>query len=630
MSAIYGRIDLSGQHLKHDCLEDVLGPLEVWGPDTTDSIVQGHMALAQSTLYVAPWSRNQRIAKTISNCHVVADAILDNRDELATALLLSKSELDDKCDTALIALAWERWGKDCVDHLIGDFAFAVVDSRRKSVFLARDHVGSRPFYWAKRHDTLLWSTDANIIISQNDWEWPLDYGAVAAFQANSRNPLPRTFFRDLEKLAPGHCATIDTNDAQIVRWWNPPTVDSLILSSPLEYTEACRALLDRAISDRIQSNFPIGSHLSGGIDSTSVAVIAARQLGAQGRQLCGGYGWSPPFSDQYPDMGIRDERRRIASIAAQENIPARFGSSNGQNLYDFFSRPLETEGIADVADEVPILHNAQEDGARVVLSGWGGDEAFSSHGIGYLAFLITRFRFGNAANFIRNRTRSLKRLTQVADILWWQGIHLMLPEVLYQHFRLFRDRDLNHSFLSANFHRENLGIVKSRSKAIKFGPSPSKNIKIYLLHGHLGMRMETWAAWSAPYRLQYRYPLTDRRLLEFLMAIPPDALYPAGKSRGLALAALDDVLPKDIIKYDPANEALRANARFESWQIAAERTDAGMFDEDCPWFDMPALRQTALNPINQSSTYGVMRFAELMNAMRLWFMWKRRNAPQID
>jgi asparagine synthase (glutamine-hydrolysing) len=329
-------------------------------------------------------------------------------------------------------------------------------------------------------------------------------------------------------------------------------------------------------------------------------------------------------------MGQKDERRRITAVAEKEGIPVRFGSSDGANIFDFFSRPLELEGIADLADEVPILLDAAKDSARVVLSGWGGDEAFSAHGHGYVGYLLLKLKFGAAANFIRGYTRTLKDIRSVLRGLWWQGIHPMLPDQLYHLFYQFEDRDNGHTFMPMAVAQKNKKLIKERQRALRLYPDPTRNMFAYIKHGHLAMRMETWATWAAPYRLQYRYPLTDRRLLEFLMSIPTEALFPADRSRGLALAVMEGVIPRDVTKFDAANEAFRMQAREASWHLTAEYVGGGLLSQDCPWFDMNRLRNAAINPADQSTTTGVWRFAALMSAIRLWFMWLRnKDKPDL-
>lgn len=623
MSGIYGRLNIGDTSVDEASLEPIRSELRVWGPDAFDEVKHPNAILMQSTLKIAPYSEYDEIIQTESGFVVCSDAIIDNRAELALDLGLNQFKLENLSDTALIAMAWDLWGPECVQHLVGDFAFSVTNPKTKYVFVARDHIGARPLYWSKRSGTMIWSTSAKVLIDHREWGWPVDQAAVVAFQANTDLPLPTTFFLDLKRVEPGCQVEFNQDDIILSRWWNPIVQANTILGSPEAYTQRCRGLVERAINDRINSRLPIGTHLSGGIDSTGVSVLAARLLKEQKRKLSGGYTWSPPFSEYYPDFGPNDERRRIVSVAQKEGIPIRFGTANGESIFEFLECPLETEGIADLAAELPALKEASRDNVRVMLSGWGGDEGFSAVGHGYVGYLVQRLMLAKAANFIRSQTRSLWRLSAVIKIIWWQGVHPMLSGLLYQLFDQFDDKDDNLNFMPKNVKLRYRKLIAQRRKIPKFFANPARNIKAFIDCGHIGMRMETWATRSAPYHVQYRYPLTDRRLLEFLMSIPPEAMFPNELSRGLSRQVLEDVIPPDVQKFDAANEALRQKSREECWRITAERVGEGLLSQECPWLEMPQLREAALNPVDQSTSYGVARFGELVSAMRLWFMWVR-------
>jgi hypothetical protein len=193
------------------------------------------------------------------------------------------------------------------------------------------------------------------------------------------------------------------------------------------------------------------------------------------RILCGGYTWSPAFSKEHPDYGPKDERRRIVLVGEQEDIPIKFGRSSGSNIFEFFSRPLDVEGIADLADELPTLSNASKDGARVVLSGWGGDEGFSSHGFGYLGYLIPRLKLRNAANFIRFHTRGLRNIPNVLSMVWRGGFYLILPDFLHNLIGRFQNNVERSTFMRTDVFAKNtrgglvvlMGFLKEKDREIE-------------------------------------------------------------------------------------------------------------------------------------------------------------------
>jgi asparagine synthase (glutamine-hydrolysing) len=137
------------------------------------------------------------------------------------------------------------------------------------------------------------------------------------------------------------------------------------------------------------------------------------------------------------------------------------------------------------------------------------------------------------------------------------------------------------------------------------------------------MRMETWAAWSAPYGFQYRFPLTDRRLLEFLFKLPPEQLFLDSKPRGLALAVLADCIPPSASKQDLANQRLRRDTRNQAWAAIAKEASGGGFDDDCPWIDRNSFLTHASSPLDQSRPENIIAFGEVFPAVQMWHLYRR-------
>jgi asparagine synthase (glutamine-hydrolysing) len=141
------------------------------------------------------------------------------------------------------------------------------------------------------------------------------------------------------------------------------------------------------VSCRLRSAFPIGSHLSGGLDSSAVAVIACRLLRQQGRELTAGFSWSPPPPLDEP---VDDERKLIEGLCAREAIRCHYTTLTLQDGVESYARDFTTEPWVDVIKEVQVQRQAAREHVRVLLSGWGGDEGITAKGHGYLAKLWRR------------------------------------------------------------------------------------------------------------------------------------------------------------------------------------------------------------------------------------------------
>lgn len=622
MSAILGRIELGGGLIDRAQFLACFQKLKPYGPDLSETWIDGANAVGRHLLRIAPAASYERLVGPIDGVVVVADAILDNREELAAELRLSPEQLANASDTELVRLCYLHWAEDCVHRLVGDFAFAAIHPHSQEIFLARDHIGSRPLFWALRDQSVIFATSIEAIVSFSEWRWTIDERIVAEYLL-SPSVVTKPFFLDIRAVPSGSSVALRGGRVVTKPWWRPSTRMAAPFKNSADAVAASRTLLERAVADRLNTDARIGAHFSGGIDSTGVAVIGSRALRARGRSLTRAYAWSPAISDQYPADHARDERRLIQNLANSEGIPVQFGVADCTNFMEFTRTPMELQGEADLADEIPVLRAARSDGLRVMISGWGGDEAFSAHGFGYLAHLALKGKLAKFKNFAHRHTRSLKRLEFLLPLLWRQVIHPLLPNPLYQLTNPYRSHVRHGSFISDRLLQQHADLFEKRKASIKFGPNPSENLKTHICAGHITMRMESWAAWSAPHGFQYRYPLTDKRLLEFLFTLPPDQLFLNARPRGLARAVLADCIPPSASKSDIANERLRRDTRHAAWCALAGEVAGGFYDDDCPWLDTKAFREHATRPRSQGEAKNILLFAELFAAARIWALYRR-------
>lgn len=622
MSAIIGRIEFSSRPIRKRAFEGALAKLAHFGADGTGQAVHEHHALGHHALAV-----DNRAAKAVQPLQsgalsIVADAILDNRTELATTLGLNGPDKKFS-DCALILEAYRKWGTDCVTHLYGDFAFAIHDSEKRHTFLARDHIGARPLYWFHQDTTLIFATDIRGIVAFDDFEWTIDETTVARYLLSSTVPIINGFFKGVRTLEPGTQVLVTADTAHSSRWWDPAEAPDVRFAKIDEYVEGFRALLEQSVSDRVQTDHPVGSHLSGGIDSSSVTVLASRFLKANDRNLTAAYTWSPPLSKAFPDMGDRDERRVIEQIADRYGFPVRYTQANGRDLFDFLARKIEFDGVADLYEEVPIIKQASEDGVRVMLSGWGGDEAFSSLGFGHLASQLKRGRLFGVLNTAMAFNSGSRRPRKLLSTIWHHGFVPNMPNMLQNKLSIYSHSQFLTGFPSKQLVERATIEDYADPPRLRMGPDPRRYLCNLLLWGHLGARADSWTAWAAPSKLQYRYPLLERRLIEFTVGLPPEVLSHDGRIRFMPRAAMGSAFPMPRSKSDKANAALRRANFKECWRILAIRAEQGEFTEPSTWLagrDFKTAVQNLPEIVGHSET---SEFSRLMTAATIWNLWKR-------
>ena len=541
---------------------------------------------------------------------VAADVRLDDRDTLCGALGVPHAERSALTDGGLILRAWSRWGRDCPNHLHGDYAFAVWDAGKRTLFCARDHAGVRPLYYCSTPRGFVFASAVEAVLAMPGVSCALDEATVAAYLTGAGwDAATRTFFQEVRKLPPGHTLTIEGDPfpreglpvprAHVERWWRPERAPAARPASDDEYAEEFLALYIRAVRDRL-CGAPVGVHLSGGLDSSSIAVLAARELRRRGRPAPPAFSWLPAPGGAPPAAEHAAEYRRIDAVCGQEGLRVFHRAPSPGDVLAILRRDGAFPGVHVQMNEEAVQRCAAERGVRVLLSGWGGDEGVSFNGRGHREHLLLCGRWLRLAAECRADPHPLRVLAHVA-------LSIAHPR-LRGHLR---------GRLRGQGPRRRRGLIDPafarRAKPLPeevFRPIGARRTQERLLcRGHLGQRIEGWAASGARHGIEYRYPLLDRRLLEFALGLPPEQYRRGRWSRWLMRHALGAVLPPEVCwnpdKADPARieplfdafaGALPAlerilttraeppsRARYVDMPRLLERLDAGRFRTN-PWF----------------------------------------------
>ena len=257
---------------------------------------------------------------------LVADVRLDDRRSLCDALGVPHPERQQVADATLVLGAYARWRRDCADHLLGDYAFAVWDANERSLFCARDHAGARPFYYAHTLAGFAFASTVAGVLAAPSVRDDLDELSVAEHLTSiGLLSQTRTFFKAVAKLPPGHTLTIDCSGdacrvAAPMRYWCPEHAPRLPPTTDDQYAEEFLAYYEQAVADRLRGPDPIGVHVSGGLDSSSVAALAARQLRRQGRPPPLAFSWLPDLAGRPPKPEHAKEYALIDAACAKAGL----------------------------------------------------------------------------------------------------------------------------------------------------------------------------------------------------------------------------------------------------------------------------------------------------------------------
>ena len=494
-----------------------------------------------------------------------ADARIDDREGLTAALGIAPAERRALTDAALILRAFARWGADCPRHLLGDYAFAVWDTRKRVLFCARDHIGARPLYYAHENGRFAFASAVEALLAIADMPDALDETMVATHLGSTRCSDTRTFFQAVRKLPPGHTLTVEASPRgwaaarmRVARHWFPEQAPLARPASDDTFIEQFLHLYGQAVRDRC-ANGPVGAHLSGGLDSSSIAVLAARELRRQGRPPPLALTWLPDCGGAAPKPAHAPEYALVDAVCRQEELQVCHGAPSTEDLLALLSLDGTLPNVHVHVNEEIAQRNAQARGVKVLLSGWGGDECVSYTGSGHWQQLLLSGRWRRLAAERRAANRPLLRfLAGVALPL----LSPYLPMALRQ---LRMGESMRPGWcIDPTFARR----VKPLAAPVARKIGVRRTQLWRLRQGHLTWRIEGWAASGARRGIEYRYPLLDRRLLEFALGLPPEWFLRGKWSRWLMRHGLRTVLPPEVCWHRSKNDPARSEPLIEAWCAA--------------------------------------------------------------
>ncbi|MEM8484874.1 MAG: lasso peptide isopeptide bond-forming cyclase [Bacteroidota bacterium] len=558
MSAIVGILQQDGQPVEASRFEKMHDVLTHRGPDGEGVWYGPAVALGHQMLHTTEESLRAVLPLANGDTSVVltADARIDNRGELLADLQLPPTVTDEE----IILHAYRRWGATCPVHLIGAYAFAIWDAARQRLFCARDHYGLKPFYYCHVPGQFFaFASELKALLEHPEVPRILNEMAVAEhLLAPVDVDTTITFYKDIARLAPAHSLVVTREEVKQQRYWHLDPEREIRYGSDEEYAEELRRLFAQAVACRTRSAFPVGSMLSGGLDSSSIVSVAAETASKEAPL----YTYSAVFNK----MQQSDERPYINMVLDKygERLTPRMVAADQLSPLQHYADMLWHQDSAIQAGNLYFFWNlyqqARTDGVRVILDGFDGDTTLS-HGIGYLHELARARKWKTLVHEVRSHAKNWGQP--------WKG-------VAWQWFREYEVAPIVRKWpavLNARSIAKEAVRQLPRRKApataalnwthmldTTFAAGIRDNIRpqrpmartereehCYLLGRPVMHRIiEVWEASAAAAGLELRLPFCDRRLLEFCLALPANQKRRDGWSRVVMRHAMDGVLPRGI------------------------------------------------------------------------------------
>ncbi len=541
MSGFAGIFNLDGAPVDRRVLEDLASFLSFRGPDAQSVWSDASVGLAHALLRTTRESACESQPLTLDGrVWIAADARIDAREDLVSALGAPASLLASP-DVELVLHAYLRWGEECLEHLLGDFAFAIWDAHRRRIFCARDQLGVRQLFYTVNKELLIFSNSIRCLRRHPAVSNTLNDLAIADFLLFEWiQDADATSFADIRRLPAGHCLVCDAGSAPSVhRYWQVSEGREIRYRRPSDYLERFRELMDRAVTDRLRTD-KAAIFLSGGLDSPTIAAFARPRAELEAITVV--------YDHLIPD----DERYYSGLVAKHLDIPINYLSADDYRLYERAGTPEgEPPEPAHWPTRAIALNMYEQAGSicRVVLAGDGGDEVLRP----VARYLESRVRTGELGALARDLSHAL----QLGMIPRGLGLRASLSARLRHAFAPLPDypmwiepgletalrlRDRWNAVWTAHQHST---PMTHRIQTRRFIEHP-------IFRYFVSAQDADWTA--VP--IEIRFPFLDRRLFEFATSLP---FLPWCQSKRLVRESMRTRLPGTIlnrpktpVRYDPA------------------------------------------------------------------------------
>jgi len=567
-------------------LGQMTGTLAHRGPDDSGLWCNGSVGLGHRRLAIIDLSPAGRGPMTNADGSLVItfNGEIYNYRELRPQLEAKGYRFQTQTDTEVILHAYAEWGTGCLEYFNGMFAFALWDARRQRLFVARDRFGIKPLIYYCDADRFICASELKAVVAANNVPRNLDPMALHHYLSLMNIPAPFTIYQDIHKLRPGHYLLIENGQVREERWWNLPLGTETTESEPV-ILEKLESLLQDSIRLRLISDAPLGTFLSGGVDSSIISAIAAQQ--AKGQKLA-------TFSVTFSGQAKYDERRysrqvtqHINSTHTEIDLQVDFLEILPE-VVDLFDEPFAVSS----ALAIYLMARETTKHVKVILTGDGGDEVFAGYPFRHTRpdndlDKLARLPFSNWRTFKAKSPQPLiawelptclRRARLIATALTtpdvkmrtWRYLQTLFNFNEAEKFALYSPEWAEHLRQSANFSStdEFLMAAMPASAPNRLARWLYFDIHTTLVNEMLAKVDKATMAWG----LEARTPFLDHRLVTYALTIPAHLMAQGTNGKRLLKQLGERYVPHEVLyrKKQGFNVPLGAWLRQEVPPIFAD------------------------------------------------------------
>ena len=575
------------------------------GPDGEGFFAEGPVALGHRRLSILDLSPAGAQPMTVcaGRYHITYNGEVYNFLELRRELEAKGHRFFSTSDTEVVGVAYAEWGAGCLDHFNGMWAFAIWDSQDRELFLARDRFGVKPLFYFATDQRFAFASEIKGLLALHDCPRKENLPLVRDF-LTGYPPIERgaeTVFAGILRLEPGHRMVVHDGRVRDEEWWNTWASRVDVPRKPSDQVERFRELFESACSVRLRSDVPVGTLLSGGMDSSAIACTIARVMG-QGDHERTQADWQRTFSLALPGSTF-DESDYARSVLRYLGLPDRFITMERPNILEAVRRNVRIQDVPvwpSLLAADAVFGGVAADGVKVTLDGQGADEMLSGYQVQDGMFdYLRRGRFIEAYRSVEGQSRNWMPQRSISSIAVGQ-VRQYLSERLRLRTRIYEAIGRERPMPSNPFGVPSRALeVMPIAPPVRPSPADAEHVDSRLWREFhetvLPQILRGYDHTAMAHGVESRMPFLDWRLVTYSFSLPVDQKIADGQTKVILRRAMQGRMPDAV---------LNRRVKF-GFPIAVE------------WFDDPDT-QESIRQIVRSDRFGALPYWDAA-VFRNWF-----------
>jgi asparagine synthase (glutamine-hydrolysing) len=553
MCGIVGIINKNGTAPHPLLLEKMAATIHHRGPDEDGIMCDGPVGFFHKRLSIIDITSGQQ-PMTYNGCTIVFNGEIYNYIELREELKIKGHSFETSSDTEVILHMYAEHGKSFVNLLNGMFAFIIYDRNENEIFIARDHFGIKPLYYYSDDEIIAFASEIKALLAHPSIKAESDPDNLYEYLTFQFIMGAGTMFKNIFKILPGHYTSIDLKNWEIkeTKYWEPDfNIDHYHTEE--YFVVELDKILRKTIYQQLRSDVPIGTYLSGGIDSSLVTIMAAQLLNSPIKSFSGAFNEGPEFNElQYAHFAAKKANAELFEVFPTEQ---EFIDLLPKLIYHL-DEPVAGPGLFPQY----IVSRLASQHVKVILGGQGGDEIFGGYTRYLVAYLEQALKGAIyetneedehivSLESILPNLPSLKQYVPMMKSFLKQGA---FDDMDRRYFRLIDRMGSTAEFFEPDFLNDCRHEAIFKKFSVNFNNPGTKSYFNKMTHfdmlGSLPGLLQVEDRVSMSVSIESRVPLLDRRIVDLISRMPAGMKFKGGEMKYLLKKTIKDIMPPEIMK----------------------------------------------------------------------------------